>query len=142
MATDPDASGKEILGMLMQGGELQRLAPNSTLEQVIGTTNDVIDRLNGLLRTQIFADDQSKRMLFGYQKDGWGTGKDFGIKISKEGIDVTKATDDQLLFKMDLETWFWYDPDSPRNHTQIGILPNGKGGVDVARDGNNVADAY
>jgi len=130
------------LGLKMQGGTLQRVPPNATQQQQITILNDVIDRLNNLLKTSVLSDGTSKRMIFGYQKDGWGPGKDFGIKISIEGVDVTEATDAQLLFNMDMETWSWYTPDGQYNHTQIGTLPDGTGGVDVAATGQNVADAY
>lgn len=100
------------LGMSMQGGTLKRIAPTASKEEQAAMLNDVIDRLNGLLKAQVFSDATTKRMFIGYQKDGWGVGKDFGIKISIEGVDVTKATDDELLFKMDMETWLWYDASS------------------------------
>jgi hypothetical protein len=94
-------------GLSMDGGTLQRLPPNATREQQIAVLNDVIERLNSLLKTQIFADATSKRLLIGYQPSGWGPGIDFGIKMSIDGVDVTKATDDQLLFSMSIDAWTW-----------------------------------
>lgn len=129
---DVDAAGAEILGMPLQGGELQRLAPSASKEEQTATLNNVIDHLNGLLKTQVFSDGSAKRMLLGYQKDGWGEGKDFGIKISQEGVDVTKATDEQLLFKMDMATWRWYDPDG-RNYVNIGNRSTGTYGFEMAK---------
>jgi hypothetical protein len=137
-----DEVGAAILGQQLGGGELRPVAPNATMEEQISVINDVILHLNALLKTQIFQDQMTKRMLSGYQENGWGTGKHFGMKVSIEGVDVTKATDDQLLFKMDFATWYWYDPLTHKNHTQVGILPDGSGGVDVAKAGSNVADAY
>lgn len=37
------------------------------------------------------------QVLVGYQKDGFGTGKDQGIKVSRQGVDVKTATDSQLI---------------------------------------------
>lgn len=129
-------------GVKMDGGTLKNVPPNASQEVQISILNEVIDRLNGMLKTQVFSDGSSRRMIIGYQKDGWGAGKDFGMKVSIDGVDVTKATDDQLLFKMDLSTWYFYDPTTKKNSVQIGILPNGNGGVAVAKSGNNVADAF
>lgn len=131
------------LGLGMSGGTLQPLQPNATRDQQTTTINDIINRLNSLLKSQIFSDGQNKRMLIGYQKGGWGDGKDFGIKISIDGVDVTKAGDDQLLFKMDMQTWFFYNPtDGNHNVMQLGILPDGQGGIAVAKPGQDVEDAF
>lgn len=130
------------LGQPLKGGFLSRIPPSATKDVQIAAMNEIIDRLNSSLQTQVLADTSTRRMLFGYQKDGWGTGKDFGIKISIEGVDVTTATDDQLLFKMDLATWYWYDPTTLKNVAQIGVLPNGVGGVASAKPDTDVADAY
>jgi hypothetical protein len=126
----------------LKGGVLQRIPPNASADTQINTINVVIDHLNALLKTQVFADENNKRMLLGFQKDGWGAGKDFGIKISKEGVDVTSATDEQLLFKMDMQTWYFYDPTTGKNYMQFGILPDGVGGLDVAAPGYDVSEAY
>lgn len=131
------------LGLGMQGGTLQPLQPNASNDQQTATINDIINRLNALLKSQVFSDGSNKRMIIGYQKDGWGSGKDFGIKISIDGVDVTKATDDQLLFKMDLQTWYFYNPDDDNhNVVQLGILPDGNGGIAVAKPGYDVEDAF
>lgn len=129
-------------GLSMQGGTLQNIPPNASREEQTAALNDVINRLNALNKAQIFSDGTTKRMLIGYQKNGWGEGKDFGMKVSIEGVDVSKATDSQLLFKMDLTTWYYYDPTTNKNVVQLGILPDGKGGVAVAKTGNNVEDAF
>lgn len=37
------------------------------------------------------------RVLMGYQKDGFGSGHDYGVKVSQNGFDVGTATDAQLV---------------------------------------------
>lgn len=127
-------------GLQLNGGSLPRIAPNASVEDQIAAINSVIDRINVQLQSQTYSDGTSKRMLIGFQKDGFGTGKDFGIKISKPGYDVGTATDDQLLFKMDMNTWYFYDPTTSKNYMQFGILPDGTGGIATAKTGFNVAD--
>lgn len=131
-----------ILGTPMDGGTLRPLPPTASREQQIAAINDMVGRLNNMLKSQIFSDGTNKRMLIGYQKDGWGPGKDFGMKVSIEGVDVTAATEQQLLFKMDLGTWYFYDPESHNNFMQMGILPDKTGGWAVAKEGMDVKDAY
>ena len=48
-------------------------------------------------KTFIWSDGSHNRVLIGYQKDGFGTDKDWGFKISREGYDVKTATDAQLI---------------------------------------------
>lgn len=128
------------MGLQLGGGTLPRISPNASVEEQIAAINNVIDRLNIQLQSQTYSDGTSKRMIIGYQKDGWGTGKDFGIKISKQGFDVGTATDDQLLFKMDMNTWYFYDPTTSKNYMQFGILPDGSGGIATAKTGFNVSE--
>ncbi|MCA9325518.1 hypothetical protein KDA23_05660 [Candidatus Saccharibacteria bacterium] len=130
------------LGLSLDGNSLQRLPPNATKEQQTAVINDILDRLNNLLKSQVFSDGTNKRMIIGYQKDGWGAGKDFGIKVSIEGVDVTEATDSQLLMKYDLQTFFYYDPDTGDCIGQVGLLPNGRNGEAWAKDGEDVNDAF
>ena len=131
-----------ILGQSLSGGYLQRVPPNATSQQQAVILNNVIDRLNQMLKSQVFSDGQTKRMIIGYQPNGWGDGKDFGMKISVPGVDVTKAKDSELLFKMDMATWYFYDPETRKNFMQMGVLPDGEGGWAVAKDGFNVQDAF
>jgi len=42
-------------------------------------------------------DGVTDRALWGYQKGGFEDGDDFGFKISKKGVRVQDATDDQLI---------------------------------------------
>lgn len=120
------------LGNPLAGDYLNEIPPNSTNEVQIATLNDVIRRLNTLLKTQTLSDGTNKRMLLGFQANGWGSGKDFGIKISHPGVDVTQATDSQLLFSMDMETWQWFDP-SGRNYVNIGLRSIGTYGFEMAK---------
>lgn len=125
------------LGQQMDGNYLTELPPNASLAIQLAAINDIIRRLNDLLKTQIFSDGNNKRMIFGFQANGWGAGKDFGIKISIEGVDVLTATDDQLLFKMDMDSWNWYNAGVPQ--TLIGSAPgDGRGGNWTAKPGQNV----
>lgn len=133
------AGNDGLVGSALQGGFLPPVSPGSSQEVQIKALNDVINRLNILLKTQVFSDGNSKRMLFGYQKDGWGTGKDFGIKISAEGVDVTNASDDDLIFSMDMETWRWFDPES-RNFVNIGQRSSGTYGFEMAKPGVSLDD--
>ena len=131
-----------ILGTSMQGGYLQPIPPDADSQRQISTLNDIINRLNTMLKSQVFSDGTNKRMIIGYQKDGWGVGKDFGMKVSIPGVDVTAASDSQLLFKMDMETWFFYDADTHKNYMQMGTLPDGTGGFVIADDGYSVDEVY
>jgi hypothetical protein len=97
-----------ILGQPLQGGTLQLLSPTASKEEQTGVINDIINQLNGILQTQVYADGTSKRLLIGYQKGGWdGGASDFGIKMSISGVDVTTATAAQLLFSMSINSWTW-----------------------------------
>lgn len=127
------------LGMQLDGGTLNTLSPNASQEDIVTSLNDIIRRLNTMLKAQVFSDGENKRMIIGYQKDGWGEGKDFGIKVSVEGVDVTTANEAQLLLSFDLETWFYYE--GGINIGQIGKLPNGVIGEAWAKVGEGVPGA-
>lgn len=126
----------------MQGGSLQHLPPNASKEEQTAVINSILDRLNNNIQSQVLSDGTNKRMIIGYQKDGWGTGRDFGIKVSIPGVDVNNATDSQLLFKMDLETWFFYDAGTSKNIMQLGKLPDDSYGFVAVKTGSDVQDAY
>lgn len=128
--------------MALTGQALPYVPPAASIQQQIAAINRIIDIINRFQNSITFADDETRRMFIGYMKDGWGAGKDFGIKVSRPGVDVMKASDNQLLFKMDLQTWSFYDPENGRNFMQIGILPNGQGGTVVAKEGFSVNDAF
>lgn len=45
----------------------------------------------------VVGDGTTDRVLLGFQKDGFGVGEDYGIKVSQEGVDVKSAGDDELV---------------------------------------------
>lgn len=52
-------------------------------------------------RTDITKDDAgTPRLLIGYQQDGFSNGN-VGVKLSQENVDVSAATDDQLIWSSD-----------------------------------------
>jgi len=123
--------------MPLNGNTLPYVPPAATSQQQIAAINRVIDIINSFQQSITFSDGANKRMIIGYQPDGWGAGKDFGIKISQEGVDVNTATDSQLLFSMDVESWTWYNAGIP--NTLIGAAPDDKrAGIWVAKPGQNV----
>jgi hypothetical protein len=128
--------------MRFVGGALPPVPSGAPVEQQIAAINRIVDRLNQMLTQQTFSDGVNRRMLIGYQKDGWGDGLDFGIKISIPGVDVMEAADDELLFKMDISTWYWYDASTNTNPIQLGLLPDGTYNLVVAKTGRNVADQF
>lgn len=48
-------------------------------------------------RGHIVTDGDTNRILVGYDPDGFGTGIDYGIKVSQEGYDVLTAADNNLV---------------------------------------------
>lgn len=132
------------LGQGLSGGYLNTVPPNATREEQIAAINDIIGRLNSMLKTQIYSDGESKRFLQGYQPEGW-PGGDFGMKISLPGVDVTQASDDELVFSWDFTTGtqIFYDPAVPGLDVGMqGILPNNKSGQAWAKDGETVKGAF
>jgi hypothetical protein len=130
-----------VAGLALQGGTLQNLPGNADLPTVISTLNSVISQLNNQLKTQVLADGVTKRFLSGYQLGGFPGGA-FGMKMSLPGVDVTQATNLQLLFMWDFATgtMYWYDPTTHKNYGEIGILPNGVGGMAFMQPGFDVKD--
>lgn len=54
--------------------------------------------LGGDIRnSSVLNDGNTNRILSGYQKDGFGTGRDYGFKVSQRGFDVATAADSQLI---------------------------------------------
>lgn len=131
------------LGLSMQGGTLQNVSPNASREEQMAVLNDVINRLNGMLKTTVQSDGTNKRYLQGYQANGW-PGGDFGMKISIPGVDVTQATNTQLLFSWDYttNTQIFYDPITHLDIGQQGILPNGEGGSAWSKKNDSVSGAF
>lgn len=97
---DVDAAGRAALGFSLDIGQLPRLDPHATGAERISAINALIDAHNGFITYQVWTDGQNRRMLMGFQQDGWGTDKNWGIKISKPGFDVLVAADADLLFKL------------------------------------------
>lgn len=137
-------------GLPLKGGYLNRVPATADLQAIAVALNDVIDRLNDQLKTQVFADTQSKRFIQGYSPGRW-PGGDFGLAISAEGDDVLTVDFDSLLFAWDFSTnkqyirggtQLFYDPTTGLNIGQQGILPNNKGGQAWAKDGQSVDDAF
>jgi len=123
--------------MPLKGNTIPYVPTAASPQQQIAAINRIIDIINAFQQSITFSDGTSKRMIIGYQKDGWGVGKDFGIKISQEGVDVNEADDTELLFSMDVESWTWYNSGIP--NTLIGASPDdGRAGIWVAKPGQNV----
>lgn len=60
--------------------------------------NNNFQEIDNKFRTNIIKDKTgTPRVLIGEQEDGFGTGEDYGIKVSQEGFDVTTTTDDNLV---------------------------------------------
>lgn len=67
-------------------------------KQKTPTKNDGQELINkSNQQGQSVGDGTNERVITGYQKDGFGTGKDYGIKVSQDGVDVRTASDDQLV---------------------------------------------
>lgn len=123
--------------MPINGNTLPYVPTAASQDQQIAAINRLVDIINSFQESITFSDGQSRRMIIGYQKGGWGVGKDFGIKISKSGVDVASAQDSDLLFSMDVESWTWYNAGVP--NTLIGASPDDKrAGIWVAKPGQNV----
>lgn len=142
-------------GMALDGGTLSVLPGGASVEQLTAALNDIINRLNAQLQTQVYSDTQNQRMLIGYQQDGWGPGNSFGVKISIEGKDVRAAADDELLFSLSVDAWTWrnsngditkqfqaqtgtdsYYDSTARNFVNIGLRPStNTEGFEMAKPG-------
>lgn len=57
------------------------------------------------------------------------------------GLSVTDSTNFNL-FKMDGQTWFWYDATTHKNVMQVGLLPDGSYGWSVAAPGHDVSEGF
>ena len=68
------------------------------VKQIAGnSTSNTVTYSNAPSIGQIESDGTNNRVLVGYDKDGFGTGKDWGIKVSKSGYDVLTAADTNLV---------------------------------------------
>lgn len=61
------------------------------------TTPTGSDTMGGIRDARLVHDGITNRVLLGYDKDGFGTGNDYGIKVSKAGFDVLTAADSNLI---------------------------------------------
>lgn len=66
-------------------------ANTTTTAEKVQTVN--LDPARGL----VVSDGTNNRVLIGFDKNGFGDGKDLGIKVSKVGTDVFTATDSQII---------------------------------------------
>lgn len=130
------------MSLLLDGGALPPVPPNANNQQQIAAINSIVDRLNKQMKSIYFSDSQTRRVFIGFASTVSGAGNDFIFKISQVGVDVATATDSQLLFKMDMDTWFWYDANTGKNVMQVGKLEDGEYGWDVALEGYNVSEVY
>lgn len=79
--------------------------PQKQLESVVKQTNEQLRKIANEDRTLIKKDDAGdQRLLMGYQKGGFSNG-DLGIKLSQEGVDVLSATNDQLIWSSDFNSF-------------------------------------
>lgn len=138
------------LGIPLAGGYLNEIPPNATVQIQIATLNDVVRRLNDLLKVQSFNDGTSKRYVNGYAAGRW-PGGDFGLAISQPGQDVLSVDFEDLLFAWDYTTnkqyfhggtQIFYDPSTGKDVGQQGILPDNTGGSAWAKTGESVNNAY
>lgn len=111
------------LGLPLQGGMLQRVPPNAPRDIQIAVLNDIVDRLNAQQKTVTLSDTTTRRWMNGYQSGGFGD-SDFGTKISRPGVDVVSATDEELVFLDDQQTRTYRDTEG-NLVLKEGLLPNG-----------------
>ncbi len=71
---------------------------NTPTGDIMARLNDNFKAIDDENRTKIIREGDTPRVLIGYQKDGFGTGVDYGIKVSENGYDVTSAEDINLAF--------------------------------------------
>lgn len=78
-----------LLGYFVVMDMIQPTTPsNSQGQEIINKSNQ---------QGNVVGDGVNQRVLVGFQKDGFGDGKDYGIKVAQEGYDVRTATDDELV---------------------------------------------
>jgi hypothetical protein len=120
---------------------LPNVSPTSPPEVQVAVLNQVIDLLNAQQKLQSINDGTSTRFILGYYPGRWPNG-DFGIAIAQSGGDATTADFKQLLFAWDFSTGTQYWNFNGINYRQDGILPDGTGGLAIAKAGENVASAF
>jgi len=132
----------EPLGLSLDGGVLRRIPPNASSEEQIAALNEVIEKLNALLKTQVYADDTSKRAIFGFYSGRW-PGGNFGMALAQPGEDVTTVDFEDLKFAWDFTTgtMYWRNADGIQ-YRQDGLLPDSSDGFILMKEGEDVSDAF
>lgn len=74
----------------------------------------------------------------------YGTTGNIGFGVLADGNLGMQVTDSSgfVLFKMEGQTWYWYDKTTGKNVMQVGLLPDGTYGWAVAATGYNVSDGF
>lgn len=85
--------------MPLNGKTFPYVPPAASTQQQISSLNKIIDLLNSLNRLQIITDDTTNRVIIGKYNDF------SGIKVSKPGVDVKTASDADLYFNSNQNTF-------------------------------------
>lgn len=111
------------------------LGPDTPYEDLIATINEIITRLDDENITKVYRDSNGDdRYIEGQLPDG------LGVKVSKEGVKVGSADDNQLIYKDDFSTRTWYDDNNDR--ILLGKLPDGTYGMVISKEGKNATDLF
>ena len=86
------------------------LAKGTSLNDNLALANQNFQALDDENRTKIIKNGSTPVLLMGYQQDGFGTGINYGFKVSKSNgsggfYDVTTATNSQLAFNSAFNTF-------------------------------------
>jgi len=100
---------QEVIGLFKvsnnSGDNIFKFDPDTQLLTAYDTDGNIvwsIDTSTGVMTLGSMgvlkvSDGSHNRILLGYQENGFGTGKDYGFKMSREGYAVETATDAQLI---------------------------------------------
>lgn len=79
--------------------------PQKQVESVVRQVNQAFRAISNEARTTIVRDDAGDpRLLIGYQENGFSNGS-VGAKLSQQGVDVAAATNDQLIWSTDFNSF-------------------------------------
>ena len=81
------------------------LAKDTSLSDNLALATLNFQALDDENRTKIIKNGSTPVLLMGYQKDGFGTGVDYGFKVAKPGYDVTTAGNANLSFNSAYNTF-------------------------------------
>lgn len=71
-----------------------------------------------------------------------GTSVTYGLlSDGSPGMEITDSSG-KVIFKMNGNTWYWYDDATGDNVMQVGLLPDGTHGWVVATPGNDVSSIF